>query len=133
MLVLSLNNIVLCLASLYKKAYAEIHKVNGMKKLGMLKKYTSKEIKDSRISIGFECLDRELFKPEKCYELLGKTGVKFARCQTGWVRCETEKGKYDFAWLDDVVDNIIAQGVQVCFNVGYGNPIYMDDIARVLC
>ena len=99
-----------------------------MEKLGMLKKYTSKEIKNSRISIGFECLDRELFKPEMCYELLGKTGVKYARCQTGWVRCETEKGKYDFSWLDAVVDSIIAQGVQVWLNVGYGNPLYMDDI-----
>ena len=62
-----------------------------MKKIGKLKTYKSSEIKDSYISIGFECLDRELFKAEKCYEPLGKTGVKYARCQTGWCRCEKEK------------------------------------------
>ena len=99
-----------------------------MKKIGKLKTFKSSEIKDSYISIGFECLDRELFKAEKCYEPLGKTGVKYARCQTGWCRCEKEKGVYDFKWLDDVVDNLLANGVQPWFNVGYGNPIYMDDI-----
>ncbi len=122
-----LKKIVLCIASFRKNQYT-LFEVSFVEKLGMLKKYTSAEIENSRISIGFECLDRELFKPEKCYALLGKTGVKHARCQTGWVRCETEKGKYDFAWLDDVVDNLRAQGVTVWFNVGYGNPLYMDDI-----
>ena len=99
-----------------------------MKKIGKLKTFKSSEIKDSYISIGFECLDRELFKAEKCYEPLGKTGVKYARCQTGWCRCEKEKGVYDFKWLDDVVDSLLANGVQPWFNIGYGNPIYMDDI-----
>lgn len=41
-----------------------------MKKLGKLKTYSSNEIKESYVSIGFECLDRELFKPEKCYDPL---------------------------------------------------------------
>ena len=62
-----------------------------MNKIGKLKTYTSKEIDKSYVSIDFCCLDRELFKPEKCYELLGKTGIKHARCQTGWSRCEKEK------------------------------------------
>ena len=54
-----------------------------MKKIGMLRRRSCEEIESSRISIGFECLDRELFKPEPCYEPLQKTGVKYARCQTG--------------------------------------------------
>ena len=44
-----------------------------MKSIGKLKTYTSFEIEDSYVSIGFECLDRELFNPEKCYDLLAKT------------------------------------------------------------
>ncbi len=99
-----------------------------MKKIGTLGGISSDEIKTSRISIGFECLDRELFKPEPCYDPLQKTGVKYARCQTGWARCERERGVYDFSWLDAVVDNLRARGIEVWFNVGYGNPLYMKNI-----
>ena len=101
-----------------------------MRYIGKLKTYTSNEITNSLVSIGFETLDRELFKPEKCYDLLGQSGVKYARCQTGWARCEKQKGVYDFAWLDDIVDNLISRGVTPWFNVGYGNPIYMSDVTN---
>ena len=73
-------------------------------------------IGDSRVSVGFECLDRELYDPERCYDPLAATGTKFARCQTGWFRCEREKGKYDFAWLDAIVDNHLKRGVKPWFN-----------------
>ncbi len=98
-----------------------------MKELGKLKIKRSSEIKDSFVSIGFECLDRELFTPEKCYGPLGDSGVKYARCQTGWARCEKEKGVYNFAWLDGVVDGLLERGVKPWFCVGFGNPIYMPD------
>lgn len=99
-----------------------------MKKLGKLKTYLSNEIKESYVSIGFECLDRDLFQPEKCYDLLQQSGVKFARCQTGWAKCEKEKGVYDFDWLDSVVDNLLVRGIEPWFSVGFGNPIYMPDV-----
>ncbi len=98
-----------------------------MKQIGKLKIKPSCDIEDSYVSIGFECLDRDLWKPEKCYDLLGKSGVKHARCQTGWSKCEKEKGVYDFAWLDDVVDNLLSRGIKPWFNVGSGNPIYMQN------
>ena len=101
-----------------------------MKKIGKLKTFNSKEINDSYVSIGFECLDRDLFTPEKCYEPLFETGVKYARCQTGWAKCEKEKGVYDFTWLDSVVDNLLARGVEPWFNIGYGNPVYMKNAAE---
>jgi hypothetical protein len=85
---------------------------------------TSKEIAASPISIGFETLDREMFDPERTYDWIGKTGVKWARCQTGWGRTEKERGVYDFAWLDRVVDQLLARGIQPWFNVGYGNRLY---------
>ena len=99
-----------------------------MKKIGTLKTYTSSEIESSYVSIGFEGLDRELFKPEKCYDALSKTGVKYARCITGWCKCEREKGVYDFTWLDEVVDNLLTRGIQPWFIVGFGNSLYMSDI-----
>lgn len=99
-----------------------------LKELGSLRCRNSREIADSPVSIGFECLDRELFDPEKCYEPLAQSGVKWARCQTGWSRCETEKGVYDFRWLDRVVDRLRSDGIQPWFNVGFGNKLYMQNI-----
>ena len=98
-----------------------------LKEIGRLKALTSSQIKGSNLSIGFETLDRMLFDPEKCYDKLAATGIKWARCQTGWNRCETVKGQYDFEWLDEVVDNLLERGIQPWFNVGFGNKIYMSD------
>ena len=96
-----------------------------MDRIGKLKRRHALEIRNSGISIGFECLDRRVFRPEKCYDKLAEAGVKWARCQTGWCRCETEKGRYDFQWLDEVVDNLLQRGVQPWFNLGFGNRLYM--------
>ena len=98
-----------------------------MKKIGKLKIFKSSEINDSYVSIGFECLDRELFRPEMCYDLLSQTGVKYARCQTGWAKCEKQKGVYSFEWLDSIVDNLLERSITPWFNVGFGNPVYMPD------
>lgn len=99
-----------------------------MKRIGMMKTLPSRSIERSMVSIGFECLDREVFDPERCYGLLGDIGVKYARVQTGWSRCERAKGVFDFAWLDAIVDSLLAQGVQPWFNVGFGNPLYMGEL-----
>ena len=100
-----------------------------MKLLGNLRIKSSLEIKEeSRVSIGFECVDRDLIDPKKCYDLLGKSGIKYARCQTGWAKTEKIKGIYDFEWLDDMVDNPLARGIEPWFNLGYGNPLYMEDV-----
>lgn len=95
--------------------------------LGLMRLVPSSEIHDSNISIGFECLDRDIFDPTKCYDLLAEAGVKYARCQTGWCKCERVKGVYTFGWLDDIIDNLIARGIKPWFNVGFGNKIYMPE------
>ena len=99
-----------------------------MKTLGKLNTLTSDKIESSAVSIGFECLDRELFAPEKCYDKLAATGVKYARCQTGWIRCERKKGVYTFEWLDSVIDNLLRRGIQPWLDVSFGNPVYMNDM-----
>lgn len=103
-------------------------KISGLEKIGVLKTFSSGEIADSPVGIGFECLDREMFDPARCYDLLAAAGVKWARCQTGWCRCETTRGNYDFSWLDSIVDNLLCRGIQPWFNVGFGNALYMKDV-----
>ena len=95
--------------------------------LGKLRRVPASEIRESAVSIGFECLDRDLFDPEPCYDRLAAIGVKNARVQTGWWKCEKEKGVYDWTWLDGIVDNLTSRGIDVWFNVGFGNKLYMAD------
>jgi polysaccharide biosynthesis protein PslG len=103
----------------------------ALPRLGRLKPSHSISIKASPLSIGFETLDRRLFDPRRTYEHLGKLGIKWARVQTGWCRCETEKGKYDFRWLDEIVDSLGEQGINAWFNLGYGNKLYTPEAPDV--
>ncbi|MBM3334130.1 beta-galactosidase [Candidatus Sumerlaeota bacterium] len=100
---------------------------SGSPVLGKLKPRSSLSVQSSRLSIGFETLDRRMFEPEKTYPHLADLGVKWARAQTGWARCEQKPGVYDFAWLDSVVDSLRRIGIQPWFNLGYGNRLYTPD------
>ncbi|GAA1010239.1 hypothetical protein Aple_038930 [Acrocarpospora pleiomorpha] len=86
------------------------------------------EITSSRLGIGFETLDRSMFTAERVYPHLSRLGAKWARVQTGWSRCETEPGRYDFAWLDEIVDSLAAAGVETMFSVTFGNELYMPGV-----
>ncbi len=121
---------ILAFALIPIKSAAQVETLPGfgelpLEQIGSIKNFSSSDISKSSLGIGFECLDRKVFEPAEFYDKVGSIGVKWARCQTGWARTETQKGVYDFAWLDDVVDSLLARGVQPWFNVGYGNPIYM--------
>ena len=96
-------------------------------RLGRVAPAAGRDIQASPLSVGFEVLDRRCFDPARAYALVADLGVKWARCQTGWCRCETVKGTYDFAWLDAVVDALLAGGVTPWFNLGYGNRLYTPD------
>ena len=100
----------------------------GLVRLGKIKNRKSSEIRNSIFSIGFECLDRELFNPDKCYDRAAELGVKWARCQTAWNRCERTKGNYTFDWLDEVVNQLLKRGIQPWLSIVYGNQLYMNDI-----
>jgi polysaccharide biosynthesis protein PslG len=95
--------------------------------IGKIAPKTSKQIAASPLGVGFETLDRRLFDPERTYGPLGKLGVKWARIQSGWCRCETTKGKYDFAWLDKIVNRLFDIGIQPWMDLTYGNKLYMPD------
>lgn len=91
----------------------------------------SKEIKFSRLGIGFEKLDRGVFDPERAYDKLAKIGVKWVRVQSGWQRTERERGKYDFGWLDAIIDRLRSDGMTPWMNIVYGNSLYDERAADV--
>ncbi len=101
--------------------------IAGLTKIGQVRIPSAKEIPEtSSASIGLEGLDRKLFNTsDNFYVKLGASGVKRARVQTMWSRCETQKGRFDFSVLDEVVDKLLAQGIRPWFCVGYGNSLYM--------
>jgi len=92
--------------------------------LGKVRPRSSAAIAASPFSVGFETLDRKMFDPQRTYAHVGALGVKWARVHTGWCRTEVERGRYDFAWLDAVVDGLLKVGVQPWFCVGFGNRLY---------
>ena len=73
------------------------YQLEQLKEIGRVTPKASVDIKKSKMGIGFEKLDRNVFDPEKAYDKLAKVGVKWVRIQSGWQRTEREKGVYDFA------------------------------------
>ena len=84
----------------------------------------SSQISHSRLGLGFEKLDRAVFDPNKAYDKVARTGVKMIRIQSGWARTETVPGVYDFRWLDEIVDNLLARGLEPWLDLCYGNALY---------
>lgn len=97
---------------------------DNLQYLGKLKNRKSTEIASSRLGVGFECLDRQMWDPNQAWPVLADLGVKWARVQTGWARTEKQVGVYDFAWLDEIVDKLRERGVQPWLSLSYGNPLY---------
>ena len=96
----------------------------GAELLGRLPSRKSIDVKDSILGIGFETLDRDTFNPRKVVPFLAESGVKFARCQTGWMKCEKTPGQFDFGWLDEVVDSLSAVGIETWFSLSFGHPVH---------
>lgn len=94
--------------------------------LGKLAPRSARQIQSSNWSVGGETLDRDYAIYPNYKQYLGPLGAKGLRVQCGWAKCEKQKGVYDFAWLDEVVNDSLAQGVQPWLEVSYGNTIYPD-------
>ena len=102
-----------------------------LNKIGKIIPKKSSEIKHSKISLGFEKLDRDVFDPEKAYDKVADCGVKKVRLQSGWQRTEKKKGIYDFEWLDRIVDNFIKRDIEPWICLCYGNSIYTESAKNV--
>lgn len=94
--------------------------------LGTIRPRSSAEIVSSTWSIGGETLDRDFAVYANYRQYLGPLGAKAIRLQAGWAKCEKTRGKYDWRWLDDIVDDAVSQGVRSWLETSYGNPLYPD-------
>lgn len=98
-----------------------------LRPIGTLNTKHARDIDSSRIGVGFEKMDTGLIDPSGVYAPLGACGLKWARVHTGWYRTETEPGVYNFAWLDEMVDALVAQGITPWLDLLYGNSLYTKD------
>lgn len=96
----------------------------AFKYLGKIAPKQSRDIRSSNWSVGAEYMDRDYTVYANWKDYLGKLGVKKARIQSGWAKCEKVRGHYDFAWLDAIVNDMERQGVTPWINLSYGNPVY---------
>jgi hypothetical protein len=94
------------------------------KRIGTLKPKSTNEIKSSNWIIGCETLDRDLTDYEQYKTYLVPLGIKRLRMQAGWAKTEKVKGVYDWAWLDKIIDDAHARGLEPWLEPGYGNTIY---------
>jgi hypothetical protein len=92
--------------------------------IGQVAPRHARDIAASDWSIGAEGMDRDFTDYEAWRDYLGPSGVKRARIQSGWAKTEKRPGRYDFAWLDRIVDDMNAQGVAPWISLSYGNPIH---------
>ena len=100
----------------------------GLKQIGWMATRHSAEINSSSWSVGCETLDRDYAKFSVYKEYVGELGVKHARLQSGWAKCETKRGKYTFEWLDSCVYGLNEQKVKPWICLCYGNPVYGSSI-----
>jgi hypothetical protein len=98
--------------------------MNSFPYLGKIKPRHARDITGSNWSIGGETMDRGYTEFDQWRAYLGPLGAKQVRLQGGWAKCEPEPGVYRFEWLDTIVDDCLAQGVDPWLQVSYGNPIY---------
>ena len=92
-----------------------------------LPSFSSVQVESSRLGVGFELLDhRTGYDFQKALPIARQSGVKWARLQSGWQRAEKEPGKYDFAWLDEIVDGLLDAGIRPWFSLSFGNGLYME-------
>lgn len=79
---------------------------------------------DNDITVGCEVLDRDYADYHSYKEYLSALGIRKIRLQAGWAKTEKTKGVYDFAWLDEIIDDAVARGLEPWLQTSYGNPVY---------
>ncbi|MBQ4479489.1 MAG: beta-galactosidase [Victivallales bacterium] len=101
------------------------HALNtGLTRIGTLKPDPHAIEKGSCWMLGCETLDRDFADFQQYKQYIPALGIPLLRLQAGWAKTEKDKGNYDFAWLDKIVDDAIALGLKCLLETDYGNPIY---------
>jgi len=94
--------------------------------IGSVKPRSITELEPSNWMIGCETLDRDFADYDQYKEYLAPLGIQLIRLQAGWAKTEKTKGKYDWAWLDHIVDDATSRGLKPWLQTSYGNTLYKD-------
>lgn len=73
----------------------------------------------SFITVGCECLDRDMAVWSEFADYVPELGVGHARIQSGWAKTERRKGHYDYAWLDEIVDGLCSRNIKPWMTLCY--------------
>ena len=92
--------------------------------LGTVRARSTKEIGGSNWLLGCETLDRDFADYHQYKEFIAPLGIKRLRMQGGWAKTERVAGRYDWAWLDSIVNDAVSRGFQPWLQTSYGNSIY---------
>jgi len=95
-----------------------------LERVGWLTAREKADAQDDQWMIGCEVLDRDFARFAAYRDYLPRLGIRSIRLQGGWAKCEKERGRYDFAWLDEPVDFALAHGLNPVLETDYGNPLY---------
>jgi hypothetical protein len=104
----------------------------GFTLLGTLVPRNIREIGTSRWTLGCETIDREYSDYNAFKEYLPALGIRRIRLQGGWARTEKDPGIYDFAWLDQIIEDALSRGLEIWLETDYGNPAYEGGGGRTL-
>lgn len=97
----------------------------GWKVLGTVRPKSVTEITAGQNwTLGCETLDRDYIFWDTYKEYVAPLGIRRIRLQAGWAKTEKEKGVYDFTWLDEIINDALARGLEIWLETDYGNPIY---------
>lgn len=96
----------------------------GLELVGVLRPKAADEISTSRWTVDCAGTDREHADWRAIREYVAPLGISRVRVQAGWARCEKDPGRYDFAWLDQIVFDARRRGLSVWMELSYGNPAY---------
>ena len=103
----------------------------NLTRIGSVTPVSAGAVEHSVWGLGFEKLDRDVFDPAKAYDKAAALGIKWIRLQSGWARTERTAGRYDFSWLDSIVDNLLSRGLKPWICLCYGNGLYDRAAAEV--
>lgn len=96
----------------------------SLPRIGTVKPRSTSEITASNWLIGCETLDRDFADYDQYKTYIAPLGIKRLRMQAGWDKTEHTKGQYDWAWLDHIINDAHARGLQPWLQTSYGNHNY---------
>jgi hypothetical protein len=105
----------------------------GLKRIGTLMPRSIHEIGgEQNWSLGCETLDRDFANYDSYKDYLVPLGIKKIRLQGGWAKTERDQGKYDWRWLDRIIEDARRRDLEILLQTNYGNPIYSGGGSRHL-